>query len=105
MTEVTFFKRNGKLLGFSAEGHSGYAEEGNDIICAAISAVTQTAAIYAEEVLKIDGAVTQDEEQTLLSVICEGGEGWSSLLKAMEIYLTEVAGQYPKYLTTRITEV
>ena len=29
-----------EYLGFSCKGHAGYAEEGNDIICAAVSALT-----------------------------------------------------------------
>lgn len=105
MTEVTFFRRNGKLLGFSSEGHSGYADEGSDIVCAAVSAVTQTAAIQAEEVLHMKDAVTVDEEQALLSVIGDGGEPWYSALAAAELFLSELARQYPEHLTTRITEV
>ena len=37
-TTVTFLKRSdGALLGYRANGHSGYAEAGADIVCAAIS--------------------------------------------------------------------
>lgn len=38
-------KRNhlGQVLTFYAEGHTGMAEHGSDIVCAAISAVMQTA--------------------------------------------------------------
>jgi uncharacterized protein YsxB (DUF464 family) len=40
MTNVTFFKRGGVYYGFKATGHSDYAEAGQDIVCAAISAMT-----------------------------------------------------------------
>ena len=38
MTTVTFHSTGGRLDGFAVEGHSGYAEAGSDIVCAAISA-------------------------------------------------------------------
>ena len=38
MTTVTFHSAQGRIDGFVVEGHSGYAEEGADIVCAAVSA-------------------------------------------------------------------
>lgn len=40
MTKITFFKRNGVYHGFRESGHSGFADAGQDIVCAAISAMT-----------------------------------------------------------------
>ena len=38
MTHVSVIKtRNGDYIGFNCIGHSGYAEAGEDIVCAAIS--------------------------------------------------------------------
>ncbi len=39
MTKVTFYQKSGKINGFTARDHSGYAEEGQDIVCAAVSAL------------------------------------------------------------------
>ena len=40
---VTFFRRaDGTLIGYRAQGHTGYAEAGQDIVCAAVSALTQS---------------------------------------------------------------
>ena len=42
MTTVTFLTEGKRIIGFDAKGHSGYAEAGSDIVCAAItSAVRQ----------------------------------------------------------------
>lgn len=105
MTKVVFFRREGKLIGFEAQGHSGYAEEGSDIVCAAVSAVTQTLAIQAETVLEMKETVFTDEKKALLRVTGESNDAWESALTAAEIYLSEVSRQYSRYLTTRITEV
>ena len=40
MITVEIRKSNGEYVGFSSKGHSGYAEEGYDIICSAVSALT-----------------------------------------------------------------
>ncbi len=40
---VAFFRRaDGALTGYRARGHTGYAEAGQDIVCAAVSALTQS---------------------------------------------------------------
>ena len=40
MTKVVFYKQNGSYYGFHEVGHAGYADEGFDIVCAALSAMT-----------------------------------------------------------------
>ena len=44
------------MAGFEAQGHTGSAEAGSDIICAGISALTQTALIGIKEYLSQDCA-------------------------------------------------
>ena len=57
MTRVEFFDQDGRITGFSCSGHSGYAEEGSDIVCAAISALTQGAVIGLKEVIGLEIAL------------------------------------------------
>ena len=40
MTTITFYKSNGFYYGFEEQGHTGYAESGEDILCSALSAMT-----------------------------------------------------------------
>ena len=62
-TTVTFLKRSdGALIGYSACGHSGYAEAGADIVCAAISALTQTTLNGLKNVLKAPVMFDQDDD-------------------------------------------
>ena len=51
MTRVEFFDQDGRITGFTVSGHSGYAEAGADIVCAAVSTAVQFASITIEEVL------------------------------------------------------
>jgi len=40
MTKVVFYRSNGNFYGFEENGHSGYGENGDDVLCAALSAMT-----------------------------------------------------------------
>ena len=40
MTKIVFFRSGGTYYGFEEQGHAGYGEAGDDIVCAAISAMT-----------------------------------------------------------------
>lgn len=41
MTRATFYQNSdNQCVGFAVNGHAGYAQEGEDIVCAAISALT-----------------------------------------------------------------
>ncbi|MBZ4687265.1 MAG: uncharacterized protein PWQ96_126 [Clostridia bacterium] len=43
MVEVVIYSKAGKYSGFQVQGHSGYSEQGSDIVCSGISAITQSA--------------------------------------------------------------
>ena len=40
MTTITFYKTGGVYYGFEEQGHTGYGESGDDILCAALSSMT-----------------------------------------------------------------
>ena len=44
-------------MGFTASGHSGFAERGHDIVCAAVSALTQTCELGLSDVLGLEPVV------------------------------------------------
>ena len=40
MTKIVFFRSGGVFYGFEEQGHTGYGEAGDDIVCAAVSSMT-----------------------------------------------------------------
>lgn len=54
MTRVKFFRSDKGIKGFQANGHAGFAAYGEDIVCAAISALTQAAVLGLQEVVGIN---------------------------------------------------
>ena len=68
MTNVTFFKRGGTYYGFQETGHSGYADAGQDIVCAALSAMTMLVINTIEISFASDVEYTIDEDTTDVTV-------------------------------------
>ncbi len=64
---VTFFRRaDGMLTGYRAEGHTGYAQSGSDIVCAGVSALTQSTLNGLKNVLKAPVMFDVDDREALL---------------------------------------
>ena len=40
MTKLVFYRSGGVFYGFEEQGHTGFGEEGDDVLCAALSAMT-----------------------------------------------------------------
>lgn len=51
MTTVTFLTEGKRIIGFDAKGHSGYAEAGSDIVCAAITSAVRLVDATVNDVL------------------------------------------------------
>ncbi len=64
MTKITFFKRDGVFFGFHENGHTGFGEEGDDVLCAAISAMTMLIINTVEISYASNVDYTIDEETT-----------------------------------------
>ena len=93
MTTVTFHSAQGRIDGFVVEGHSGYAEEGADIVCAAVNEVLGLGApVKAQEKdarisLRLPNGLSEENEYT-----CQ------NLLTGMMVYLQAMGSEYPENL-------
>ena len=68
MTKITFLKKNGVYYGFRESGHAGFADEGDDIVCSAISAMTMLIINTVEVAYASSVDFTIDEETTNIRV-------------------------------------
>ncbi|MDR2266811.1 MAG: ribosomal-processing cysteine protease Prp [Christensenellaceae bacterium] len=53
MTIIKVFRDQGKIFKVEANGHSGYVNMGPDVVCAAVSAIVQTALLGLVEIAKV----------------------------------------------------
>lgn len=68
MVEVKIDRdKNGKIIRFSGSGHSGYAKKGEDVVCAAVSALLQTALVGLERYVDLE-VLTSREKNGWLEV-------------------------------------
>ena len=68
MTKIVFFRSGGSFYGFEEHGHSGYADAGEDVLCAAISAMTMLIINTIEVAYASDVEYTIDESATNIRV-------------------------------------
>ena len=61
MTSILFNRKNGKIIRFKISGHTGKAEAGKDVLCAAISSIAQSTAVGLTEILKLDPELKFDD--------------------------------------------
>ncbi len=81
---------------FSVRGHSGFASEGEDIVCAAVSS-----AVYmtVNTVTEIFGAEdTSKVKDGYLHFKVSGNETARDIIKGLQLHLTELAKDYPDYV-------
>ena len=102
MTRCEFFTENDRITGFSISGHSGYAEAGSDIVCAAISAVVTMAEATINDVCGAKAKVRVKDEQAritlTLPVSCDEEETVQAVLAGMMITLAGMRDDYPDYI-------
>ena len=92
-TTVTFWKRSdGALIGYSASGHSGYAEAGSDIVCAAISALTQSTLNGLKNVLKAPVMFDQDDDGAFIEAILTPEASQDQVQQAQLLLVTLLEG-------------
>ena len=68
MTRVEFFDHEGRITGFCCSGHSGYAEEGSDIVCAAVSTAAKLAECTINDVLGEHTKTRGNEEEDRITL-------------------------------------
>jgi len=69
MTTITFYKTGGFYYGFEEQGHTGYGESGDDILCSALSAMTMLIINAIEVTYASSVDYTIDEETTDIRLI------------------------------------
>ncbi|GAA0177339.1 ribosomal-processing cysteine protease Prp [Clostridium sediminicola] len=113
MTNVLFKKRNDRIISYTASGHTEYSEEGYDIICSAISAMSYTTLNGLIDVLHMELIQNQDffieEETGYLSINLEN-RSVEDIEKSQVLLETLLLGfksmkSYEKYINVIVEEV
>ena len=102
MTRCEFFTENDRITGFSVSGHSGYAEAGSDIVCAAISAAVAMAETTINDVCGGKAKVRVKEADARITLtlpaVCDEEESVQAVLAGMLLTLCNMRDDYPDYI-------
>ncbi len=102
MTTVTFRVEDSRITGFDSQGHSGYAEAGADIVCAAVTSAIRLVEATVNDVLGLAASVKVRERDAFISLRLPGGlaptaeSTCQALLTGLMVYLTELHDEYPE---------
>lgn len=83
------------------EGHSGLAQQGEDILCAAVTSAVRLVECTVNDVLGLEAGVKVKEDKALISLKLPGGLGQTNestcqaLLTGLMVYLSQLQEEYP----------
>lgn len=103
MTTIKFFKENENYMGFECSGHTGFAEEGSDILCSAISSLTQSTCLGITKILNLKAEISRDDGYLKLELI-ENSECAQVLLKTLKASLEDIREGSEKYIQIRVVK-
>ena len=115
MTTITFYKSNGFYYGFEEQGHTGYAESGEDILCSALSAMTMLIINAIEVTYQSSVDYDIDEKTTDIRLIAKAALpkyekderkqfAVSGLIQAYFYQLMDLVEEYYDYLDVKEIE-
>ena len=104
MTRCEFLFHKGRYVGFHFYGHVGIDKKGKDVVCAAVSAVTQATIIGLEEVL--GEKVKYEIKDGSIECVLDGkAECAQRMIETLHKTTKQLSAQYAKNLTVSEMEV
>ena len=102
MITVTVIRENGTPVGFTVSGHANLGEFGEDLVCAAVSAIVQTAILGITDVCHIPAGVSIEEGRTHCILSKDAAERMQSdaaiVFNTMITGLKSIQAAYPRTL-------
>lgn len=107
MTRVTFYRsrKDNLLTAVDLIGHAGYAEEGEDIVCAAVSSSVQLihALLYDVQRIAVDTLIEDEGAHIRLTLPKDQLAEGQDAMRAFLLHLSELAQDYQEFI--QVTEV
>jgi uncharacterized protein YsxB (DUF464 family) len=102
MTKCEFFTQDDRITGFSVSGHSGYAEAGADIVCAAVSTAVTMAEAIINDICGAKAKVRVKEEDARVTLTlptsCDEEETVQAALSGLLLTLLSLKEDYEDYI-------
>ncbi len=98
MIRIRVTRKAGEIVSLVCQGHAGYAEEGRDIVCAAVSVLAFTCANALESVAQVQAKV--EEKDGFLSIFLpeNAGHDAQTVMNTVLQGIRDLCDAYPTYL-------
>lgn len=108
MINITIYRTKDEIKGFIVEGHSDYAEEGLDIVCASVSILSYTALNSLNLVAGITPEnieYTVDDEGVMSLRTLENNNKTDIVYRTFMVGIELLLEDYGDYITLKFEEV
>ena len=105
MISIRFIKKENLIVGFELEGHSGYAEQGSDIVCASVSSAAYMTANTITEIMGADAEISVDEAYMQMKLTSQNALKVQDILRGFELHVSELSKQYQRNIKVQNSEV
>lgn len=100
MTKVLFYRTGSLITGFRISGHSGFAEAGEDIVCAAVSSAAYMTANTVTDVLGLKPKRLEVSDGFFaLSLQSEDAKKASDILNGFHVHVKGLSKDYDGHIT------
>lgn len=104
MIHFDIMLRSGAVQGFRVRGHSGFADAGSDIVCAAVSVLVYNAINSCERFAGVSLPIQDDADTLRCTLPKQPGDAVRLLMNSLFYGVEQVADQYPEYVQIRSHE-
>ena len=105
MIRAIFTVQDKLVTGFEISGHSGFSEQGSDIICSAVSSAAYMAVNTLTDVQKLDCDVTVNDGFMDLKLSKAEAEAAQVVLNGLLLHLDALSKEYADFIDLKISEV
>lgn len=92
MTKVKILKNKGHIVDVECDGHTGYGVQGEDIVCASLSSIVQTAALGLLYEAQVQIDMQRDEARGYIHIRIPSGLQSTTQIKVDAILNTMLYG-------------
>ena len=105
MIKAEFLTDSRGLKGFRLSGHAGYADFGEDIVCAAVTSAVQLTANTLTEVLGVKAELKVMENVITCKLPSDADPIAAKLLEGLKLHLEILAEDYEGTIKLKLSEV
>ena len=110
MTNIKIKTKNSNIVSFEISGHTGYEDSGKDILCAAISSISQSVCLGITKVLNVKAVINRNDKKGYLKLVLPNNltdvqnHECQILLKTMQISLQDLLFDYSDYIKLEVQD-